>query len=129
MARALTETNHPMDAVSEYRMALSLEPNSIACLINFTWLLSAHRDAAIRRPDEAVQLAERAVAISDRRSVDALDALAAAYASAGRFDEAVRTGIDALRVRDQTKNGAAADDIRARVELYKRRIGFIVSDR
>lgn len=128
LARALTETNRPMEAVSEYRSALASPRVSSACLINFVWLLSAHRDAAVRRPDEAVRLAERAITLTDRSSADAFDALAAAYASAGRFDAAVRTGLEALRVRERTRMGASAEDIRARVELYKRHVAFIVPD-
>ena len=67
-----------------------MSPDSTACLINFAWLLSGHRDPAIRRPTEAVQHAERAVALTARADVEALDVLAAAYASADRFDAAVR---------------------------------------
>jgi tetratricopeptide (TPR) repeat protein len=128
LARALTETNRPADAVIEYRAALAASPDSAACLINFAWLLSAHHDAAVRRPVEAVDLAERAVTIVGRTSAAALDALAAAYASAGRFDAAVDTGMEAARLADQTRETSLADDVRARVDLYRRRIPFIVRD-
>ena len=126
LARALTETNRPADAAAEYRAAVAASPDSTACLINFAWLLSAHRDPAIRRPTEAVQLAERAVTLTSRADADALDVLAAAYASADRFDAAVQTGSEALRVLEQTRANGSIADIRARLDLYRRHIPFIV---
>jgi tetratricopeptide (TPR) repeat protein len=126
LARALTETNRPADAIGQYRSALAVSPDSTACLINFAWLLSAHRDPAIRRPTEAVQLAERAVALTARADADALDVLAAAYASADRFDAAVRTGSEAVRLLEQGQAHASAGDVRARLDLYRRHIAFIV---
>ena len=129
LARALTETKRPMDAADEYRSALSVAPDSIPCLINFAWLLGAHRDATIRRPAEAVQLAERAVVLTGRANADALDVLAAAYAALGRFDAAVDAGMEALRLMDQTPTTRGANDIRARIDLYRRRLAFVVPNR
>jgi tetratricopeptide (TPR) repeat protein len=129
LARALIETNRPIEAVDEYRAALSVDAESVPCLINFAWLLGAHRNPAIRRPTEAIQLAERAVALTDRSDADALDVLAAAYAGDGRFDAAVAAAMEALRVTDRTPNARLADDIRERLTLYRRRIAFIVPSR
>jgi tetratricopeptide (TPR) repeat protein len=127
LARVLAEADRPSEAADEYRRALDLAPQSVACLVNYTWLLGAHRDAAIRRPAEAVILGERAVAVTSRDSAEALDALAAAYASAGRFDEAVDAGSAAVRLlQDSHAPAAQIDDVRARVDLYRQRRPFIV---
>jgi tetratricopeptide (TPR) repeat protein len=128
LARALTVTKRPAEARTEYQAALTLQPDSVPCLINFAWLLSAHSDASIRRPTEAVRLAERAAALTTHDSADALDVLAAAYASAARFDDAVQVGMAALRVADSAHADALASEIRARVELYRRQIAFIVPE-
>jgi tetratricopeptide (TPR) repeat protein len=128
LARALTETRRPAEAVSEYETALHVEADSVPCLINYAWLLSAHSDASIRRPIEAVQLAERATALTFRDSADALDALAAAYASAGRFDDAVQVAMEGVRLAESTQADVLARDIRARVDLYKRHVTFTVRD-
>jgi tetratricopeptide (TPR) repeat protein/mono/diheme cytochrome c family protein len=128
LARALTETNRPIDAAAEYRSALSVAPDSLPCLINFAWLLSAHRDATIRRPAEAVQLAERAVALTDRANADALDVLAAACAADGRFDAAVAAELEALHIADRTPTATPVDGIRDRLNLYRRRIAFTMPD-
>lgn len=126
LARALTETNRPAEAIDEYRAALRVAAESVPCLINFAWLLSAHQDAAIRRPAEAIQLAERAVALTGRENADALDVLAAAYARDGRFDAAVATASEALRIADRAANARLAGAIRDRLNLYRRRMAFVV---
>jgi tetratricopeptide (TPR) repeat protein len=129
LARALIETNRPVDAVAEYRLALNVEADSVPCLVNFAWLLSAHREAAIRRPAEAVLLAERAVALTDRANAEALDALAAAYAADGRFDAAIAAGTAAVRLAERAQNPVGAADMRDRLALYRQRIAFIVLER
>ena len=64
---------------------------------NLAWLLATSRDASLRDPERALELALRARtlaakpdAASDREHAAVLDTLAAAQAAAGRFSEAVR---------------------------------------
>jgi tetratricopeptide (TPR) repeat protein/mono/diheme cytochrome c family protein len=125
-ARVLTETGDPIAATAEYRAAIAVRPDWTPCLINFSWLLSAHADARVRQPQEAIRLAERAADLTGRQDPNALDALAAAYAAAGRFDEAVAAGEAAIARAQDGAGPGRADDIRARVELYRRRTAFIV---
>ena len=49
-----------------------------------------------------------------------LDTLAAAYANAGRFQEAVKTGEEALSIAKAEGENDFADSIRARIALYKK---------
>jgi tetratricopeptide (TPR) repeat protein len=125
-ARVLTETSNPRRAIDEYQAALATRPDWVPCLINFSWLLSAHTDRAIRQPSEAIRLAERSVTLTDHKNAAALDALAAAYAAAGRFDEAVQTGLSAERIAIRDGRQTDATQIRARVDLYQKSIPFVV---
>jgi hypothetical protein len=52
--------------------------------------------------------------------------LLAHYASADRRDVAVRTGSEAVRLLEQAPANASAVDVRARLDLYRRHIAFIV---
>jgi len=124
--RLLTETGKPRSALAEYRAAIDRRPDWTPCLINFSWILSAHADKTIREPAEAIRLAERAAILTDRLNADALDALAAAYASAGRFDEAVSTATAAAVLASQDGAVDRAAQIRSRIELYKSKTPFIV---
>jgi tetratricopeptide (TPR) repeat protein len=125
-ARVLTESGDPRRAIAEYRVAIAARPDWVPCLINFSWLLSAHADASIRQPADAIKLAERSVFLTDRLSAEALDALAAAYAAAGRFDEATQTALSAEGLANQNGLTETAKQIHARADLYKKAVPFIV---
>ena len=88
LASALASTGRPADAVRHYRRALALESDGVESLSSLAWILATAGDARMRAPGEAVALAERAAALTGRRDVSVLATLAAAYAAAGRFDDA-----------------------------------------
>lgn len=127
-ARILVQANRPLEARAEYLRALEVAPTSVACLINATWLFAAHQDSDIRSPHEAVRLGQLAVLHSGGSEIEsaALDALAAAFATAGRFDDAVATGDQAQRLAQEPQRQEILD----RLSLYRRRLPFrAVSDR
>jgi Flp pilus assembly protein TadD len=79
------------DAIAQYRNALNLDPNAVLALNNLAWMLATDSDPALRNGQEAVTLAERACELSHYNEVVYIGTLAAAYAEAGRFDEAAAT--------------------------------------
>jgi tetratricopeptide (TPR) repeat protein len=125
LAGALAGNGKPREAVEHYTQALRLRPDWPPALIELAWLMSTYPDARIRRPAEAVRLATRAVELSQRNDAVALDALAAAYASAGAFDKAVSTASAAADLAAKTAPERVAD-IRRRVALYSERRPFMV---
>ncbi len=64
-------------------------------------------------------LAQRADRLYDGKQAAALDTLAAAYAEAGRFPEAVATARKAVNLATQEKNQGLADRLQARLALYE----------
>jgi hypothetical protein len=60
------------------------------------WLLATYPDSNVRDGAEAVRLAERACALTDRRVPALLATLAAAYAETGDFSRGIATGEEAL---------------------------------
>ena len=117
-ARVLVEADRPAEAKADYARALGADPGNVACLVNATWLLSAHQDARIRSSTESVLLGERAVVLARGTPTEstALDALAAALAGADRFSEAVTAAVEAERLSD---DGSRRQDIRERIALYR----------
>jgi cytochrome c-type biogenesis protein CcmH/NrfG len=88
-------------------------------MVGLAWILATHPDVEVRDEELAVDLAERAQALTGGGEVRVLDALAAAYASAGRFDEAVEVAtamIDLL----QANGRRVPPEIRGRLESYQR---------
>jgi tetratricopeptide (TPR) repeat protein len=91
LGAVLSATGRLDAAIVEFRRALALEPDTASALGGLAWVLATAPDPALRNGDEAVTFAERAVAIAGANDLPTLDALAAAYAEAGRFDDAVAT--------------------------------------
>jgi len=76
-------------------------------------------DPAIRNGSEAVTLAARACALTGRRNPVYLDALAAAYAEAGRFLDAARTAREAAALAASQGNTGLAARAEAARQLYE----------
>jgi len=79
------------DAIGHYLEALRLRPDSSDVLNNLAWLLATCTDANIRNGAQAVKYAERACELTHYHMTPMVGTLAAAYAEAGRFDEAIAT--------------------------------------
>ena len=84
------------------------------------WIRATSAEARWRDGGEAVRLAERACALTENGDGDAnaLDTLAAAYAEAGRFADAVRAGRQALEAADA--GSELATEIARRMALYEK---------
>jgi tetratricopeptide (TPR) repeat protein len=106
-------------AIAHFLEALRVDPDHLAALNALAWIRATDPDPAIRKGAAAVAAAERACALAGSQpQAPLLDTLAAAYAEAGRFEEAVRTAGEAeqnARARGDEKGGA---EIGARRALY-----------
>ena len=90
-AMSLSGQKQAAEAAVEYRQALALDGQLALACNNLAWLLAAHPDPQIRNGKEAVELGERACRLTNHEQPFYLGTLAAAYAEAGRFSEAVAT--------------------------------------
>ena len=108
------------DAIVEYRLALRTKPDSLESLTSLAWLLATSPDPGMRRPAEAVQLAERAAAMTTSTDVRALDTLAAAHAATGDFGHAIEYSETALQLASGRGSAKDVALIRARLDLYRR---------
>jgi Flp pilus assembly protein TadD len=107
------------EALAQWREALNLNPNHVGALNQAAQLLSSGPDASLRDGPKAVEFAQRAARLAGDREPAILDALAAAYAEAGRFPEAVETARHALDLANQAGDRQLADGLRARLALYQ----------
>jgi tetratricopeptide (TPR) repeat protein len=109
-------------AIQHFRDAHRLLPSSAARGLDLAWALATCVDPVARRPDEAVVLAETIVNGMQTPNARVLDALAASYAAAGRFDEAVDAEQRAIAI-------AAANDHHAFVADLDRKRGLFAARR
>ena len=121
LARLYLGQNQPAEAVSSLRAAVALAPKAPAYLNQLALVYATHPSPEIRNGPEAVRLAERACRLSGRPAA-LLDTLSAAYAEAGRLDDAVRAAEEArnkaLAAQDEKTAQAAA----RKLEQYRARL-------
>ena len=111
------------DAMKLYRDALRVNIDYVDAQNNLAWLLATHPDDTLRDASSAVLYAQSAVATAgDVPSL--LDTLAATYAAAGRYDEAVTTAKKAIRIAHSQSNPQLASKVEKRLQLYKSKRPF-----
>lgn len=108
-----------VDAAGHFRLAASLKPDWVSALTTAAWVFATAADGEARSPGEAVPLAERAAQLTGRRDARTLDVLAVAYASAGRFPDAVATLREAQAMA--AADPALARDLARHLALFERR--------
>jgi Flp pilus assembly protein TadD len=104
-------------ALAHYFEAMRLRPDWPEALNNLAWILATRKDSQSGNGAEAVRLARRAVELTRTNNPGALDTLAAAYADAGRFEEAVSTLEKAITLAAGQESLAA--ELQTRLALYK----------
>jgi hypothetical protein len=82
-------------------------------------MLATNPDAGLRDGARAVQLAERACEITGRKETIYLGTLAAAYAEAGRFDDAIATAQQACDLAAQSGKPDLLKKNQKLLELYR----------
>jgi tetratricopeptide (TPR) repeat protein len=119
LANALLEQGKLPEAVAEYRTTLQLDPNHSLAMNDLAWILATAHDARFRNGAEAVTCAEQACRLTDYKLPLFVGTLAAAYAEAGRFDDAVKTAEQAIALATADKKQVLADKNRELLELYQ----------
>jgi len=119
MARAMQ--GRVEEAISQLKEALQLEPDSVATLNDLAWILATTSNPQLRDGARAVDLAKRACQLTEFKQTMVLGTLAAAYAEAGRFEEAAETAEKTVTLALAENNQALADKNRQLLELYHAR--------
>lgn len=105
-------------AIHHFQMALYLLPNYDEAANKLAWILATWPDPAYRDGSQAVALMEPIINDSSQTPGE-LDTLAAAYAEAGQYQQAIATAQRALELAQRQQNAELANRIAARLELYK----------
>jgi tetratricopeptide (TPR) repeat protein len=119
LGMTLDQSGRTREAVAQYREALRLNPNLAGALNNLAWILATSSKAEFRDGMRAVQLAERACELTHYGQPLFIGTLAAAYAEAGRFPEAVTTAEKAAQLATNAGLKKVAEKNRQLLELYR----------
>ena len=120
LAAACLAAGRFQDALDHFEEAMKLRPEWLAPLYGAARILATCPEADTRDPEASIELALKGVRITRSRNPAFLDILAAGYAAAGRFEEAVATAEEALRVGEKVKAGTLSARIGERLTLYRR---------
>jgi tetratricopeptide (TPR) repeat protein len=119
MALAASQIGDFARAVRHGREALRLDPALDSAANNLAWLLATSPDPRARNPEESIRIMERLLRDAERPNPAHLDTLAAAYAAAGRFPDAIDTAARAEKLAREERRLDEAENIRARLSRYR----------
>ena len=118
LGNLLLQKGRVNEALPHYEAALELQPGNAYFLNNLAWVLATCPNPEVRNGARAVELAQKAERLSGGNSSAIVGTLAAAYAEAGRFGEAVRTAERALNLATAQTNTAQIGLLRTNIALY-----------
>lgn len=98
---------------------LAAFPNDLELITSLAWLYATFPDSELRDGRRAVSLAERACQATRRQNARYLDILAASYAEARRFPEAITACEEAIRLVQQQGPAHILPALRYRLQLYQ----------
>ncbi len=119
LAQACASSGDVTEAIRQYREGLRLKPENSDALNNLAWILATQADPTLRNGAEAVQLAQNACELTHHRRPMLIGTLAAAYAEAGRYSDAVATAQKARELALAEGKKELADKNQELLELYQ----------
>ena len=119
LAALYYQTGDYQQATAQLRQAVLLQPSLPEPLNNLAWLLATCADGRVRDGAEAVRCAERACQLTAFKQARVTGTLAAAYAEAGRFSEAVTTGETAVKLATDAGDPRLMDMSSRLLNLYR----------
>ena len=108
-------------ALEDYESAAKLDETSLTIKNDLAWMLATCPDKTIRDSERAVSLSEEICRETEFENGEYLDTLAAAYASAERYEAAVQAAELALT---KLADGPTKTEVRKRRELYKEKQAY-----
>jgi tetratricopeptide (TPR) repeat protein len=109
----------PHMAIDYFRKALQAQADWPEVLNNLAWILAANADPSVRDGAEAVTCAERACTLTSYKEPLLIGTLAAAYAEAGRFNDAVAAAEKARGLAAAATQTEVAEKNKQLLELYR----------
>ncbi len=112
------------EAITEYQAALKLNPDWQEVLNNLAWVLATHPSPEVRNGPEAVRLAARACSLTGRTNLWLLSTLAAAYAEAGDYAQAIAAAQETRRLAAAAGRPDLLNLAETRLQLYQSRRAY-----
>ena len=118
LGKALVAQGQIYEALDQLRQAIRLRPDCPDFMNDFAFLIITHPEIKNRDVNEATRLARRACELTSYKNPAFLGTLAAAYASAGKFSEAVDTARKAIAIADSANQPQIKNIIQHHLTFY-----------
>ena len=106
------------EAIDQFRAAVKLRPGWFVPVKYLAWYIATHPEIKDRNVNEAISLADYACKLTNYKDPSIVGILAAAYASAGRFPEAIETAKRAIAIADAVNQPQIKNIIQNHLDLY-----------
>jgi protein O-mannosyl-transferase len=120
----LVQKHQTRAAIEQWETALALTPNDGNAQSNLAWVFATAPDGSLRNGTRAVELAQRALKLAGGINPILHRTLAAAYAEAGRFDDAIATAERGQAFAEREGNRELASEFVAVLALYRQHQPF-----
>jgi len=124
LGNALLQKGNVAEAIAHYQKALQIKPDYLEVQNNLAWVLATAPQASLRNGRQAVELAQRANQLAGGENLIILHTLAAAYAEAGRFDDARQSVEKALELARAAGRQDLVAQLSKELNLYDRGLPF-----
>jgi tetratricopeptide (TPR) repeat protein len=119
LGQLLQQEGQVREAVTHFQKALEIQPDFAPACNSLAWVLATSPDASVRDGARAIELSEAAQRSSRGNNPTFIATLAAAYAEAGRFPEAIGTAKQALQLATAQSRPTLANRLQAQIALYQ----------
>jgi protein O-mannosyl-transferase len=122
LGTAFLQTGRVDEAAAQFQKALEIEPGYARALDNLAhlaWVLATSPEASRRNGAKALELARQADGFAGGKSPAILSVLAAAYAEAGKFPEALTNAQKALQLAEAQSNRVLVDALQTQIKAYE----------
>jgi tetratricopeptide (TPR) repeat protein len=119
LGQILQQEGQVREAATHFEKALEAQPDFAPACNSLAWVMATSQDATLRNGTRAIELAEVAVRAFGGSNPTFVATLAAAYAEARRFPEAVDTVQRALQLAQARNKPALAERLGQQLALYQ----------
>jgi Flp pilus assembly protein TadD len=110
-------------AIAKYQKALEINPQDVQARANLAWALATSPQTPMMKAI-AVKLAQQANQLTGGANPTVLHVLAAAFAQAGQFSDAVDTAEQSLQLATAQNNTILAEALRTEIAFYQQGLPY-----
>jgi tetratricopeptide (TPR) repeat protein len=119
LGNAFMQKGNADEAIAHFQQGLEIQPADPSAQNNLAWLLATCPKASLRNGARAMELARQANALAGGKNPDFLRTLAAAFAEAGRFGDAVQSAQKAIELARAAGQQELAGQLNIELKRYQ----------